>query len=181
MKLKDMWISILVLLFTAATSAGIVYLLSVLFFKKIDPLIPLISASLCLLGFVVNYLIIRRHPAPQKRRELLIVFSNYLALTLSILLFAAGVFWDIWILIVMIALFVINTEHANNNLTLLFFNVNTIFALSMSSLFNGLLYAHYISDDWGTLVITAIGGYFFTAFGFVLAIISLLLLKAKHF
>ncbi|MBR6991635.1 MAG: hypothetical protein IKH97_05370, partial [Bacteroidales bacterium] len=64
--------------------------------------------------------------------------------------------------------------------SLLFLSANTIFSMSMSATFNGLMYARNISADWGTLYLTLLGGITFAALGFLTSTIALFSTKNKQ-
>lgn len=176
---NKIWLQLLAILLAAAVSSAIV-LLMVGFYKDIKQLVPAISGSVCLLGVVVSFLLVRKHPSKQRRSSFLILGADYVSLAISILLYAAGSIWNIWVFFVMMALVVVNSEFARDRSMLVFYHVNTIFISSMSSLFCGLMYARYISDDWGTLLLTMIGGLSFAALGFILTTGSLLLFSKEN-
>ena len=175
---NNIWLQLLAILLVAVISAAIV-LLMVGFYENIKLLIPAIPISICLLGIFVNILLICKQPAQQRKKSFLILGADYMVLAISTLLYFVGALWAIWVFFVIIALVVVNSEFAPDKSTLVFYHVNTIFIASMSFLFSGLMYARYISDDWGTLLLTNIASLFFAAFGFILAVISLLLAKNK--
>lgn len=173
------WATLAILLIVSLASAAIVVLL-VRFYKTISFLIPSIFAALCVLGILVCYLIIRKHSSPLKKRDWIIVAGSYGAMVLSVLLyFAGGPFLHPCIFFMMVLLFVINSHFAQDMSALLLYNANTIFTMTMSATFCGLLWACFISDDWGTLFIAWISGLTFAALGFIIAIISVLLMKSK--
>lgn len=173
------WATLAILLIVSLASAAIVVLL-VRFYKTISFLIPSIFAALCVLGILVCFLIIRKHSSPLKKRDWIIVAGSYGAMVLSVLLyFAGGPFLNPCIFFMMVLLFVTNSHFAQDMSALLLYNANTIFTMTMSATFWGLLWACFISDDWGTLFIAWISGLTFAALGFIIAIISVLLMKSK--
>lgn len=173
------WATLAILLLVSLTSAAIVVLLN-LFYKKIAFLIPSIFGALCVLGILVCYLIIRKHSSPLKKRDWIIVAGSYGAMVLSLLLyFAGGLFLEPCTFFMMVLLFVVNSHFAQDMSALLFYNANTIFTMTMTETFGGLLWACFISDDWGTLFLSLISGLTFAAIGFIIAIISMLLMKSK--
>ncbi|MBR4135257.1 MAG: hypothetical protein IKU03_02455 [Bacteroidales bacterium] len=173
------WTAIAVLLLVSLTSAAIVVLL-VRFYKTIAFLIPSIFGVLCVLGILVCYLVIRKHSSPLKKRDWIIVAGSYGAAVLSVLLYFAGASLLIpWSFFMMVLLFVVNSHFAQDMSALLLYNANTIFTMTISETFRGLFWACFISDDWGTLFVTSISGMTFAAVGFIIAIISMLLMKSK--
>lgn len=175
----SVWTAIAILLLVSLISAAIVILLN-LFYKKIAFLIPSIFGALCVLGILVCYLVIRKHSSSLKKRDWIIVAGSYGAAVLSVLLYFAGALFLIpWTFFMMVLLFVVNSHFAQDMSALLLYNANTIFTMTMSETFRGLLWACFISDDWGTLFVTSILGRTFAAVGFIIAIISMLLMKSK--
>ena len=79
----------------------------------------------------------------------------------------------------MILLFVVNSHFAMDDFSLRLYNANTIYTMSLSATFSGLMWACFISDDWGTLLLALVAGLTFAAAGLIIAIVSTLLARPK--
>ena len=176
---NNVWLAIVILLLISIATAAITALL-VIYFTAIKTFIPILVASVCLLGITFCYLPVRKHPTKQKWREMIVLVSNYLVIVLSTILYSIGVFWAVAVFFFLFVIVTLNYHLAHNIPSLLFLSANTIFSMSMSSTFNGLMYARNISADWGTLYLTLLSGITFAALGFLFSTIALLSTRAKQ-
>ena len=176
---NNVWLAIVILLLISIATAAITVLL-VTYFAAIKTFIPILVVSVCLLGITFCYLLVRKHPTKRKRREMIVLASNYLVIILSSILYSAGLFWAVAVFFSLFVIVTLNYHLAHNNPSLLFLSANTIFSMSMSTTFNGLMYARNISADWGTLYLTLISGISFASLGFLFSTIALLLTKTKQ-
>ena len=176
---NNAWIAIAILLLISIATAAITALL-VIYFTAIKTFIPILVASVCLLGIISCYLPVRKHPTKRKRREMIVLVSNYLVIVLSSILYSIGFFWTVAVFFFLFVIVTLNYHLAHNIPSLLFLSANTIFSMSMSATFNGLMYARNISADWGTLYLTLLGGITFAALGFLTSTIALFSTKNKQ-
>ena len=143
---NNAWIAIAILLLISIATAAITALL-VIYFTAIKTFIPILVASVCLLGIIFCYLPVR---------------------------------WTVAVFFFLFVIVTLNYHLAHNIPSLLFLSANTIFSMSMSATFNGLMYARNISADWGTLYLTLLGGITFAALGFLISTIALFSTKNKQ-
>ena len=176
---NNVWLAITILLLISIATAAITVLL-VTYFAAIKTFIPILVASVCLLGITFCYLLVRKHPTKQMRRKMIVLSSNYLVIILSTILYSIGFFWTVEVFFSLFVIVTLNYHLAHNIPSLLFLSANTIFSMSMSATFNGLMYARNISADWGTLYLTLISGISFASLGFLFSTIALLLTKTKQ-
>ncbi|MCR4816961.1 MAG: hypothetical protein K5842_07245 [Bacteroidales bacterium] len=162
-----------VMLLSISIGAAALSAVMVCFFEKIRIIIPELVTVVCLMGIVISYLLVRKHPAKQRCRELIIVSANYLIIVLAALFHPAGLVVDVLYLGLFGMMFVISDNQAKDVQSSLLFNASSVFSMTMSVTFGGLLYARNISDDGGTLYITFLAGLIFAALGFVVATIIL--------
>lgn len=175
---SNIWASLAVLLLVALFSAAIVVLLYV-FYKQLASFVPFIFFMLCLLGILVSHLFIRKRMASLKKRDWLVLACSYGVAVLSFFLYIGGAFINIWLFLAMILLFVVNSHFAMDDFSLRLYNANTIYTMSLSATFSGLMWACFISDDWGTLLLALVAGLTFAAAGLIIAIVSTLLARPK--
>ena len=169
---SNVWRAFVLLLsvsiFAAALSAGMVC-----FFEKIRIIIPELVGVVCIVGIVLSYLLVRKHPFKQKCREMIIVSINYLIVVLMALIYNVGFLVDVLSLFLFSLVFIINNLQTKDVSSSLLYNANSVFSMTMSVTLGGLLYARNISDDWGTLYITFLAGMFSVIIGFIIATIIL--------
>ena len=171
-KTLNIWTFLGITLIAAIGSASITGVL-LISFEKIKPLILWIGAAIWLTGVSCTSMYIKKKLS-KKKQAFIIIGIHYAIFILSSLCYPAGFFWWISMLGMMIILFIANSIHTDSLPVLLFYNINTLFSMSMATTFNGLMYARYISSDWGTLYLTLIAGLFSAVTGFILSTITLL-------
>ena len=170
---NNIWVAIGIALATAILSAAITAL-TLLSFEKAKAFTPILCAAVWLTGLICAILYIIKSFIRQKKRVLITTGVTYAIFLISILYYSAGFVYWIGLLMVMIIIFIANSILADSSPVLLFYNVNTLFSMSMAATFNGLMYARFISSDWGTLYLTLLSGLTFAAIGFILSVITLL-------
>ena len=171
-KTLNIWTFLGITLIAAIGSAAITGVL-LISFEKIKPLILWIGAAVWLTGLSCTSMYINKKLS-NKKQAFIIIGIHYALFLLSLLCYPAGFFWWISMLGMMTILFIANAIHTDSLPILLFYNINTLFSMSMAATFNGLMYARYISSDWGTLYLTFIAGLSFAVTGFILSAITLL-------
>ena len=86
--LKDnVWIALTILLFISLATAALSTMM-VTYFVDITKVVPVLMIAICLLGVLFSHLLVRRHPAKQRRHEMIVVTTNYLVVILSTILYA---------------------------------------------------------------------------------------------
>lgn len=178
--IKDsLWGSIGLLFFvalaTAALSTGLVAL-----FKEIETAFGAIILFACLIVSIGSFFIIHKHPSKHRRRETILIASNYVIVLLSALLYPAGFLWWVSLFFVLILLMITNSMMAKSASSTLLLNANTLFSIPMATTCNGLMYATHISADWGTLYLTAASAQTYSALGFILSTIALLIKRQQQ-
>ena len=175
--LKDnVWIALTILLFISLATAALATMM-VTYFVDITKVVPVLMIAICLLGVLFSHLLVRRHPTKQRRREMIVVATNYLVVILSTILYSIGAFWTVAVFFILLSMLIVNSQFAHTVPTSLLLNANTVVAMPMAATFNGLMYARNISADWGTLYLTFLSGIILAAVGFIISAIAMLWAK----
>ena len=172
----NVWLALAVLLLISLATVALSVLL-VTYFVDIKKVVPVLMIAICLLGVLFSYLLVRRHPTKQRRREMIVLATNYLVVILSTILYSLGAFWTAAVLFILLFMLIINSQLAHTISTSLLLNANTLVAMPMAATFNDLMYARNISADWGTLYLTFLSGIILAAVGFIISAISMLWAK----
>ena len=175
--LKDnVWIALTVLLLISLATAALSALM-VTYFVDIKKVVPVLMIAICLFGVLFSYLLVRRHPAKQRRRKMIVLATNYLVVILSTIFYSIGAFGTVAVLFILLFMLIINSQLAHTISTSLLLHANTLVAMPMATTFNGLMYARNISADWGTLYLTFLSGIILAAVGFIISAIAMLWAK----
>ena len=169
-KVKSIGLLLIIALATAAFALGLVAC-----FKKTETVFLALILITCLIVSITSLYIVRKHPSKQKRTEAIMIASNYVTVILSAFLYTTGFIWLYFLFFVLIFLLITNTMLGESASSSLLLNSNTLFSIPMATTCTGLMFASHISDDCGTLYLTAICALSYSAIGFIFAAIAFLI------
>ena len=148
-------------------------------FNQIRQFVDLLFVAIGMLAIFFNLFLSWNFPADKKRRVIRVITADYVFYFGYIFFYHLGApFGFPFVTLMLCALFIFNLLNADGIPILCLSNANTIFAIIMSVVFSGLMYAHNISSDGETFGVISLGQYFFAVLGFVFSTIALLLKKA---
>jgi hypothetical protein len=147
-------------------------------FDQIRQYVDLLIVAIGIFAIGFNLFLSWNYPNDKKRRVILVITADYVFYFVYIFLYHLGApFGFPFVTLMLCVLFILNLRNADGIPILCLSNANTIFAVIMSVVFNGLMYAHNISRDLETFAVISLLKYFVTFLSLGFSIIALLIKK----